>query len=158
MKVNILPLIKINTIYFQDICDCIHVSTCSCRCGSQMWLTSLIILHFVFWGLFCFVLFFEIRSHSVAWLTWNSLCRSGWPQTHRDLPAFQVLGLIKGVCCSCVPCFFETQSLELIALVGYHTRKFPEGKQAECPSNLGIYRIKVRIPKNTCFQTATEWG
>jgi hypothetical protein len=29
------------------------------------------------------------------WLSWNSLCRAGWPQTYRDLPAspYQVLGL-----------------------------------------------------------------
>ena len=28
-------------------------------------------------------------------LSWNSVCRSGWPQTHRDPPAsaFQELGL-----------------------------------------------------------------
>lgn len=35
------------------------------------------------------VLFFETRSHYVALagLAWSSLCRRGWPGTHRDLPA-----------------------------------------------------------------------
>lgn len=34
------------------------------------------------------------RSHYVASAAWSQLCRSGWPQPHRDLPGsiFQVLG------------------------------------------------------------------
>ena len=48
--------------------------------------------------LFNFCLFvFENRLFVCvqSWLSWNSLCRPGWPLTHRDLlaSAFQVLGL-----------------------------------------------------------------
>ena len=46
----------------------------------------------------CFVMFFLGQSFSMyPWLSWNSLCRPGWLQTHRDPPASvfasQVLGL-----------------------------------------------------------------
>ena len=44
--------------------------------------------------LFRFVLFWR-QSFSVPLLSWNSLCRPGWPQIHSDPPASasQVLGL-----------------------------------------------------------------
>ncbi|EGW09804.1 hypothetical protein I79_019627 [Cricetulus griseus] len=47
--------------------------------------------------LFLFVCLFVLRQgYSVALvLSCNSLCRPGWPQTHRDLP---VSAGIKGIC------------------------------------------------------------
>ncbi|EGW14713.1 hypothetical protein I79_019557 [Cricetulus griseus] len=48
-----------------------------------------------FLGFFCFC--FSRQGFSVLlWsLSWNLICRPGWPQNHRDLPASasQVLGL-----------------------------------------------------------------
>ncbi|XP_049987075.1 arf-GAP domain and FG repeat-containing protein 2 isoform X2 [Alexandromys fortis] len=48
-------------------------------------------LYFLFVCLFFF-------SKQFLWLSWNSHCRPGWPQTHRDLPASASLSAgIKGV-------------------------------------------------------------
>jgi hypothetical protein len=48
---------------------------------------------------FCFILGFDrVLLKSPPSLTWNSICRPGWPRTHRDLPisASQMLRL--GAC------------------------------------------------------------
>ena len=45
----------------------------------------------LFYLSFCFVLFSCFLRQDLfvyPWLAWNPLCRPGWPQTQRDLPAF----------------------------------------------------------------------
>ena len=37
-------------------------------------------------GLFSCSVFQDTVSLCYSWLSWNLLCRSGWPQTHRDPP------------------------------------------------------------------------
>lgn len=47
------------------------------------------------------------QSSSIhPWLVWNSLCKPGWPPTHRDMPAFasRVLGL--KVCTTTLSLYF----------------------------------------------------
>jgi hypothetical protein len=53
----------------------------------------------LFWfGLVWFlVLFFETGFLCVAWLSWNSFCRSGWPQTQKSACLCLPSAGIKGV-------------------------------------------------------------
>lgn len=39
-----------------------------------------------FWMVICFVLFLWQGLYRKPWLSWNSLCRPDWLETHRDLP------------------------------------------------------------------------
>ena len=106
MKANILPLIKINIVYFQDIY--VHVCTCSRRCGSWLpwWFSTLFFWGLLYFVLFCFALFcWDMVSLCVAWLAWNSLCRPGWPHTQRStcLPS-------AGINCLCTLFLWDTVS------------------------------------------------
>jgi hypothetical protein len=48
--------------------------------------------------LFCFVLFFSRQGFSVQpWLSWNSLCRPGWPRTQKSTCLCLPSAGIKGV-------------------------------------------------------------
>jgi hypothetical protein len=68
-------------------------------------------LAYLFIYLFIFVLLRQGLS-TEPWLSWNSLCSPGWPQSHRDpsASAFQMLGL---KACATPPSlflFFEKRS------------------------------------------------
>ena len=87
-------ILGFNPEHFISHCDCQENSRCQISC-----------------------LFLRQALAVQLWLFWNSLCRLGWPQAHRGLPAFvsQVLGLkactttssleaSRVVCCCCC-CF-----------------------------------------------------
>jgi hypothetical protein len=49
--------------------------------------------------LFCFVLFFQTGFLSVElWLSWNALCRPGWPRTQKSSCLYLPSAGFKGVC------------------------------------------------------------
>jgi hypothetical protein len=72
--------------------------------------------------LFCFVLFcFSRQGFSVPfWLSWNSLCRPGWPRTQNPpASASQVLGL-KACATTACPCFVLLTQIKNTFIVKAH--------------------------------------
>ena len=59
---------------------------------------SHILTLFVFLGFFFVCLFFETGFLCVAWLSWNSLCRPGWPRIQKSACLCLPSAWIKGVC------------------------------------------------------------
>jgi fatty acid desaturase len=72
-----------------------------------------LLLYFVFFLFLCFVLLFVLicfvlfcfsrQGFSVQpWLSWNSLCRPGWPQTQKSACFCLPIAGIKGMCHHCL--------------------------------------------------------
>jgi hypothetical protein len=84
---------------FQRVCVCAHAHMHACA-RTHIHTHTDSILCFSFLGcfvLFCFV--FLRQGFSVyPWLSWNSLCRPGWPRTQKSACLCLPSAGIKGVC------------------------------------------------------------
>jgi hypothetical protein len=114
-----------------------------CRRTTTLRLSFTLAEMYVFIYLFTYLLIFETGYLYVALLFRNSLCRSGWLQSHRDLTvsASQVLRLkvcanmasksLLGFVCVCI-CFLFVCLLLLLFCTGDRTQSLEHARQALC--------------------------
>ena len=79
------------------ICIVFYLSLRSSGVIRRLW--WLCWIHLCACGFFLFLFLLRQDFSVYLWLSWNSLCRRGWPWTHRDQPASASLSAgAKGVC------------------------------------------------------------
>jgi ribosomal protein L37E len=110
------------------------------------------------------------------WLSWNSFCRPGWPQTYRDPPAFVPKVLDPRVCATTTPLKnLDLKRLRILFIftlwnkhVNYNIYLSKQGREweRECviihrvsgkvslgDRNVGLLKGKCRLQGETAFPT-----
>ena len=107
---------------------------------------------------FCFVLFcFSRQGFSVwPWLSWNSLCRPGWPHTQKSTCLCLPSAGIKGMCHK--NSYKEKQlglAYSFRGLVHYHHGGNHGGKYADTVSEkeLRVQRLDLQAGNKDCVTT-----
>ena len=96
--------------------------------------------------LFCFVLFFSRQDFSVqSWLSWNSLCRPGWPPTQKYAYLCLPSAGIKGMCHHCLTFLSFFKRINCHQAFNSSTQE-QRSRQIFVSSARALYRIPAPSP------------
>lgn len=116
------------------------------------------------WGFFvCLIFGFSRRYYYLLWLSWNSLCRLGWPQTQTHThPRLSLRKMLRSKACTTTPgpttCFVKANYLLGIGIQTVHL-SIQKNKHLNMPDLIGCHFITFSLLWMACSsgQRKKQW-